>query len=120
MSRGIEEVVEEGVENFAFDSFRCREVSRYKTKFRDKKFDRSTRCRVDIEKIEGFSIDPPGVETSVEIAIRKSLSSSTDDQVSRRCRGGVEPSVKNSFSRREKHRHECNPISTSTNDPLNI
>ena len=35
-------------------------------------------------------------------------------------RGGVEPAFKSSFSRCEKHRHECNPTCNSTNDPINI
>ena len=55
-----------------------------------------------------------------KIAIRKSLGSSIDSQLSRRCRGGVELAFQNSFSRGEKHRHECNQVCNSTNDPNNI
>ena len=65
--------------------------------------DRSTKCR-----------------EAVEIAIRKSLRSSTDSKVSRRYRGDVKPAFKTSFSRWEKQRHECNPTCNSTNDPINI
>ena len=35
-------------------------------------------------------------------------------------RGGVEPHFKTSFSRGEKHRHECNQVCNSTNDSNNI
>ena len=55
-----------------------------------------------------------------EIAIKKSLGSSTYSQLSRRCRGDVEPAFQNSFSRGEKHRHECNQVCNPTNDPNNI
>ena len=55
-----------------------------------------------------------------EITIRKSLGSSTDRQLSRWYRGGVEKAFKTSFSRCEKHKHECNPTCNSTNDPINI
>ena len=37
-----------------------------------------------------------------------------------RCRGGVKQAFQNSFSRGEKHRHECNQAYNSTNDPINI
>ena len=36
---------------------------------------------------------------------------------STRCWEGVELAFKTSFSRSEKHRHECNPTYNSTNDP---
>ena len=39
--------------------------------------------------------------------------------MSRRYQGGVEPLSKTSFSRGEKHNHECNPTCNSTNDPIN-
>ena len=57
---------------------------------------------------------------AVENAIRKSWRSSTDSKVLRRYQGGVEPAFKTSFSKWEKHRHKCNPICNSTNDPINI
>ena len=57
---------------------------------------------------------------AVEIAIWKSLRSLIHSKVSRRCQGGVELAFKTSFSRCEKHRHECNPTCNSTNDPINI
>ena len=37
-----------------------------------------------------------------------------------RYRGGVKPACKSNFSRGEKHRHECNQVCNSTNDPNNI
>ena len=73
----------------------CREIRNF--------LDRSTKCR-----------------GAIEIVIRKNLGSSTDSQLSRRCRGGVELAFQNSFSRGEKHRHECNQVCNSTNDPNNI
>ena len=51
-----------------------------------------------------------------KIVIRKSLESLTDSS----CRGGVEQAFQNSFSKGEKHRHECNQACNSTNDPINI
>ena len=56
-----------------------REVSRSYRAY----LDGSRRCRGSIEQTESFSIDPPGVEVSVETAIRSSLRSSTDSYVSR-------------------------------------
>ena len=53
-------------------------------------------------------------------AIRNSWKSSTDSKASMRYRGGVEPACITSFSRCEKHWHECNPTCNSTNDPINI
>ena len=51
---------------------------------------------------------------SSKIAIRKSLEAR---QIAR-CRGGVELAFKNSFSRREKHKHEYNQTRNSTKDPI--
>ena len=53
---------------------------------------------------------------AVEIAIKKA----EEARQTARYRGGVEPAFKTSFSRCEKHRHECNPTCNSTNDPINI
>ena len=94
-------------------------VSRYKAKAQDKKLDRSTSCREAIEDPRTFLIDPPSCRGSVEIAIRNSLKAR---QIAR-CQGGVEEVLrllKNSFSRREKHRYECNQACNSMNDPINI
>ena len=55
---------------------------------------------------------------AVKIAIWKSLRSSTDSMVSRRCQGGVELAFKNGFLTREKYRHECNQARNSTKDPI--
>ena len=88
---------------------------------------RQLRCREGIEdqytRIKNrSSIDPPGIEKLLSIQTQ----SQQIHQVSRcrrdcdkkklqearqiaNYRGGVEPAFKNSFSRCEKHRHECNP-----------
>ena len=50
----------------------CRGTIQKKAK---KKLDRSTSCREAIEGPGTFSIDPPAVETAIEIAIRNSLRS---------------------------------------------
>ena len=71
--------------------------------------------RENIEDPGTFSIDPPSYRESVEIAIRNSLKAR---QIAR-YRGSVEV-AKNSFSRREKHRYECNQACNSTKDPINI
>ena len=117
---GVGDAVEVGVEKMLVDSWGIEQVSRNNSSdpwieawsihqvsrsYRgDRSFlDRSTRYR-----------------GAVGIAIWKSLRSSTDSKVSRRYRGGVNPLFKTSFSRGEKHRHECNPTCNSTNDPINI
>ena len=46
-----------------------------KKKKAKKKLDRSASCREAIEGPGIFSIDPPAVETAIEIAIRNSLRS---------------------------------------------
>ena len=97
-----------------------KKVLRNKAKTQEEKLDRSTNCREAIEGLGTFSIDPPSCRGSVEIAIRKSLRSSTDSQVSMRFRGRVELAFKISFFRREKQRHECNQACNPTNDPINI
>ena len=78
------------------------------------------------------SIDPLGVEK----LSRRQVHYWLIHQVSRSCRdwnkkkawkarqiarywGGVELAFQNSFSRGEKHKHECNPTYNSTNDPIN-
>ena len=57
---------------------------------------------------------------AIDIAIRKSLRSSKNSKVSRRCRGGDELAFKSNFLRSEKHRHECNLKCNSTDDPNTI
>ena len=55
----------------------------------------------------------------VKIAIRNSL---RVWQIAK-CRGGVKEVLrllKNNFSRKKKHRYECNQACNSTNDPINI
>ena len=91
MSRGVEQGVKLGVEDFAIDRYRCRasvEVQKHQTQ--EIRLDRSIKCREAIEGTGTFSIDPSSYRGSVEIVIRKELKSSTDSQVSRRYRGGVE------------------------------
>ena len=80
VSRGVETSVEVGVDKKTVDNCRCRETNHHIK--RRSSIDRPS-CQEAIEEIETFLIDSP----SVEIAIRKKkLESSTDSQVSRRCR----------------------------------
>ena len=80
------------------------------------KLDQSTRCREAIEDAEPFSIDPPGIEKLSGLQLEKAK----EARQTARYRRGVEPAFKTSFSRCEKHRHECNLTYNSTNDPINI
>ena len=106
--------------------WRCRESGRQQLRYRASIEQQWIRSK------NKSSIDPPGVE---ELSRRQELSRSIH-QVSRSCqdcdkkkawearqiaryRGGVEPAFQSSFSRWEKHRHECNPTYNSTNDPIN-
>ena len=84
-----------------------------------RKLDQSTRCREAIKEARAFLIDSSGIEELSGLQYEKGLRSSTDSKVSRRYQGGVEPHFKNSVSRGEKHRHECNPTCNLTNDPIN-
>ena len=90
-----------------------------RNQIQEQKLDRSIRCRKAIKEAGAFSIDPLGIEELSGLRYEKGLGSSTDSQLSRRRRGGVEPAFQNSFPRGEKHRHECNPTCNSTNDPIN-
>ena len=120
VSGGIETPVEEGIEKMVIDSWGIEEVLRNnptepRTKVRSiHQVSRSYRgCRPNLDRSTKY-------QEVVGIVIRKSWRSSTNSKVSRRYRGGVEPAFKTSFSRWEKHRHECNPTCNSTNDPINI
>ena len=84
-----------------------------------KKLNRSTIYRDAIEGLEIFPIDPPAIEIAIEIVIRNSLRSQQIGQVSRGV-NEVSRLLKNSFSRREKHRYECNQAYNTTKDPINI
>ena len=99
------------------------ELSRDNSTKAKKKLDRSTSCREAIEGPEIFPIDPPAVETAIEIAIRNNLRSRQIGQVSRGVKEGSRL-LKNSFSRREKHiyecNQECNQVCNITKDPNNI
>ena len=66
------------------------EVLRNKAKTLEEKLDQSINYREAIEGPGTFSINPPSCQGSVEIAIRAKLKSSTNSQVLRRYRGGVE------------------------------
>ena len=76
------------------------EVSRNEAKTLEEKLDRSTSYRGS----RNFLDRSTNYRGSSEIVIRKNLEAR---QIAR-CQGGVELAFKNSFSRREKHRHECN------------
>ena len=116
VSRGVEEAIEEMV----VDSWDIEQVSR----------NNSSDPRIEARSIHQVSRSYRGGRSfldrstkyrgAVGKAIRNSWRISTDSKVSRRYRGGVEPAFKTSFSRCEKHRHECNPKCNSTNDPINI
>jgi len=117
--RGVDPSVEEGVEKNNVNRFSCREDVEGHINKRLKKLNRSTSCREAIEDLGTFSIDPPSCRGSVKIVIRKGLRSW---QIAK-CRECVEEMLrllKNSFSRREKHRYECNQTCNSTKDPNNI
>ena len=62
VSRGVEEVVEVGVEKMVVDSRGIKQVSRNKESDPRKELDRSTRYREAIEEAGAFLIDPPGIE----------------------------------------------------------
>ena len=66
------------------------EVLRNKAKTLEEKLDQSINYREAIEGPGTFSINPPSYQGSVKIAIRAKLKSSTNSQVLRRYRGGVE------------------------------
>ena len=114
VSRGVELFVEEGVEKNNVDRCNCRGG----VKEQSKGIRREARS---IHKLlrsccgsKNFLDQSTSYRGSIEIAIRKCLRAR---QIAR-CRGGVELAFKNSFSRREKHRHECNQARNSTKDPI--
>ena len=53
-------------------------------------------------------------------AVRNAIKKAEKARQTARYRGGVEPAFKTSFSKCEKHRHECNPTCNLINDPINI
>ena len=116
VSKGIETPVEEGVEKWLSTAEVSRRYRGTTHQNQEQKLDWSTRCREAIEDAEPFSIDPPGIEKLSGLRLEKA----EEARQTTRYRGGVELAFKTSFSRCEKHRHECNPISNSTNDPINI
>ena len=91
-----------------------------RNQIQEQKLDWATKCREAIEMAVAFSIDPPGIEELLGLRYEKGLRSSTDSKVSKWFWGGIKPHFKTSFSRGEKHRHECNPTYNSINDPINI
>ena len=84
-----------------------KKVSRNKVKTQEEKLNRSTNCREAIEGPGTFSIDPSAIEDLSRLRKEKTLRAR---QIAR-CQGGIERVsrlLKNRFSRREKHRYECN------------
>ena len=120
MSRGVESSVEEGVEKNNVDRYSCQEGVEEQIKDTRREA-RSIHQLLRSYRGSGNFLDQStSCQRFVKIAIWKELNSSTDSQVSRRCRGGVKPALQNSFSRGEKHRYEYNQVCNSTNDPNNI
>ena len=116
VSRGIEISIEEVSRKMVVDSWGIEEV------LRNNPIERRTEAR-SIHQVsrsyrgcKTISIDPPGIEKLSGLRLEKA----EEAQQTARYRGGLKPTFKISFSRCEKHRHECNPTSNSTNDPLNI
>ena len=124
------------------DRWRCQEVSRQQSRKVSRKW---SSTNIGIEEVSRSNLSDTRTEArsihqlsrsyrggrsfldlstkyreGVKIAIRKSLRSLTNNKVPRRCRGGVKLAFKSSFSRKEKHRHECNPTCNSTNDLTTI
>ena len=116
-SRCVEPCVEVGVKIQAVDRCKCRAyVKEQTTRYKN----RNSIDRPSYQEVRNFLDRSTRCREVVEIAIRKSLRSLIDSQVSKRCRGAIELAFKNSFSTKEKHRHECNQAYNSTNDPINI
>ena len=65
-----------------------------------------------IEGTGDFSIDPPSYRDCNKNQLKISIDKPSVEEVSRL--------LKNSFSRREKHRYECNQACSTTKDPNNI
>ena len=120
VSRGIDEAIEGGIEEKVVDSWGIEQVSR----------NNSSDPRIEAWSIHQVSRSYRGGRSFLDLstryqeavgkAIRNSWRSSTDSEVLRRYRGGVEPAFKTSFLICEKHRHECYPTCNLTNDPINI
>ena len=62
-----------------------------------------------IEETGDFSIDPPSYRDCNKNQLKISIDKPSVEEVSRL--------LKNSFSRREKHRYECNQACSTTKDP---
>ena len=129
---GIEEVLRNKSIDTRSESRLIQQVSRSYRGGRSN-LDRSNRCREAIEEAKAFLIDPP----SVEVLSRIQTQSRSIHQVLRCWRDCDKKTLrnldrqlaieevlsklfKNSFSRCEKHRHECNPTCNSTIDPINM
>ena len=95
----------------------CRGIKTLEVRYEARLIHQLSRCCREVRNFLDRSTRYRGAD---EIAIRKSLGSSTDNQLLKRCQGGVGPAFQNSFSRGEKHRHEYNQVCNSTNDPNNI
>ena len=98
--RGIEIAIEEGIKEVVVDKYR----------YQGGIEEQSIKCK------NRSSIYPLAVKKLLRLRCEKSLRSSIDSQLLRRCRANFSKQ----FSRSEKHRHECNPTCNLTNDPINI
>ena len=115
----IETAVEEGIEEMVIDKYRYRggvEEQSIRCKNRSSIYPQLSRSYREGRSFLDLSTR---YREAVEIAIRKSLRSSTDSKVSRKYWASFFLK-KSSFSKSEKHRHECNPTYNSTNDPNTI
>ena len=94
-------------------------VLRNKPPYQEQKLDRSTQLLRSYRGNRNFLYQSTRCQGGVKIAIRKSLEAR---QIAR-CQGGIEEvsrQLKNCFSRREKHRYECNQACNLTKDLVNI
>ena len=98
--------VEPSVEDLAVDRHKCRGTKTLDTGDEARSIHQVSRS---YREDRNFLDRPTRCRGGVEIAIRKAWK--LDRQP------GVELAFKNSFSRREKHKHECNHACNSTNDP---
>ena len=114
MSRGVELFVEEGVEKNNINRCSCRGGVKEQSKDTRREARSIHKLLRSYQGSRNFLDQSTSYRGSVKIAIRKSLRA----QQIARCQGGVELAFKNSFLRREKHRHECNQARNSTKDPI--
>ena len=90
VSRGVEPFVEEGVKKNKVDRYNCREGVEKQSKDIRREARSIHQLSRSYRGSRNFFIRPTSCQGSVKIAIGKDLKSSTDSQVLRRYRGGVE------------------------------